>query len=84
MDMSMAAKNVRKPKTLLDLEPHDCRWPIGEPRQAGFHFCGERHLEGRPYCARHWSMAFQPPRPRNQRPAMQPPTALPPPAAEAA
>jgi GcrA cell cycle regulator len=70
-------KKTARPKTLLDLESHDCRWPIGEPRQPDFHFCGARQAPGRPYCALHWEMAFQPPRPRTPRPAIQPPTAVP-------
>ena len=59
----------KAPKALLDLEANDCRWPIGEPRQPGFHFCGEPQAAGRPYCALHWQMAFQPPRPRHRPPA---------------
>ncbi|MBO0766213.1 MAG: hypothetical protein J2P50_16720 [Hyphomicrobiaceae bacterium] len=83
--MSTARKNVAKRKTLLDLGPHDCRWPIGEPRHPDFHFCGQRRIEGRPYCELHWSMAFQPPKPRHQRPgAVQPPTAVQPATAKAA
>jgi GcrA cell cycle regulator len=76
--MSKTRKKVRKPKALLDLEQHDCRWPIGEPRQPDFHFCGERQAAGRPYCELHWRQAFQPPRPRH-RPAaaVQSPAALP-------
>jgi hypothetical protein len=75
VNMSKVSKKVAKCKTLLDLESNDCRWPIGEPRQPDFHFCGKPHVPGRPYCELHWSMAFQPPRPRHQRPAIQPPTA---------
>jgi len=83
--MSKPPKNVAKRKTLLDLESNDCRWPVGEPRHPDFHFCGKPHAPGRPYCQEHWNMAFQPPRPRNQRPGpIQPPAALPPPAAKAA
>ena len=67
--MSKRANKPCKPKKLLDLDAHDCRWPIGEPRHPDFHFCGEKQAEGRPYCARHWQMAFQPPRPRHQTPA---------------
>jgi hypothetical protein len=59
-------------KTLLELEQHDCRWPIGEPRHPDFRFCAEPSLEGRPYCAQHWSMAFQPARPRHQPAAALP------------
>jgi len=51
-------------KTLATLELHDCRWPIGDPRNADFHFCGARQMAGRPYCELHWRRAFQPPRPR--------------------
>src|SRR5262245_65191596 len=29
-----------RPKTLVDLESDDCRWPLGDPRQPNFHFCG--------------------------------------------
>lgn len=81
--MSTAPKKVRRPKTLLDLEANDCRWPVGEPRHPDFHFCGEQQASGRPYCEHHWNMAFQPARPR-QRPQPQPLVILPPPAAKAA
>jgi GcrA cell cycle regulator len=81
--MSTAPKKVRRPKTLLDLEANDCRWPVGEPRHPDFHFCGEPQACGRPYCEHHWSMAFQPARPR-QRPQPQSLVILPPPAAKAA
>ena len=54
----------KKPKTVDTLERHDCRWPIGDPRHPDFHFCGAAQLQGRPYCAFHWRMAFQPTRSR--------------------
>ena len=39
------------------LTTHACRWPIGEPDQAGFGFCG-RLRNGHPsYCAGHAPMA---------------------------
>jgi GcrA cell cycle regulator len=63
------ASKPTKPKTLLNLEKNDCRWPIGEPRQPDFHFCGAPQVSGRPYCELHWRMAFQPSRPRHQQPA---------------
>lgn len=34
-----------------DLEAEHCRFPVGEPGRAGFGFCGEKRLPGRPYCA---------------------------------
>lgn len=45
-------------KTLLELTPTCCRWPIGDP-QSGFwtgdlFFCGAAAERGRPYCAAHF------------------------------
>lgn len=62
----------QKHKTVATLERHDCRWPIGDPKNADFHFCGERSLAGRPYCEPHWRMAFQPPKSREARWPMVP------------
>jgi GcrA cell cycle regulator len=61
---SMAKKQK---KSVATLERNDCRWPIGDPKVAEFHFCGEQSLAGRPYCELHWRMAFQPSRPRETR-----------------
>lgn len=30
-----------------------CKWPIGDPRKADFHFCDQAAEEGRPYCNEH-------------------------------
>jgi hypothetical protein len=49
-------------KTIANLQAKDCRWPVGDPREQGFHFCGAPQLAGRPYCELHWRMAFQPSR----------------------
>ena len=49
MDMSTTANKAAKPKTLLDLEAGDCRWPIGDPQQPDFHFCGKKKIPGLPY-----------------------------------
>ena len=68
----MAQKQHKKPvqqKTLATLEQNDCRWPIGDPKDPAFHFCGAHKLAGRPYCQEHWQMAFQPSRSREARPA---------------
>jgi hypothetical protein len=62
----------QKQKTVVTLERHDCRWPIGDPKDADFHFCGERSLAGRPYCELHWRMAFQPPKSRDSRSVVVP------------
>lgn len=56
---------INKTKTLLSLGPCDCRWPIGDPRQAGFGFCGAQQVAGRPYCEEHWNMSFDTAKPRS-------------------
>jgi GcrA cell cycle regulator len=39
-------------KTLLELERHHCRWPVGDP-QADLFFCGAVKLDDHSYCAAH-------------------------------
>lgn len=53
---------VRERRTILTLEAGDCRWPIGDPQDAEFHFCGKSKVAGLPYCEFHARRAFQPPR----------------------
>ncbi len=45
---------------LLELKENSCRWPIGDPDQPGFGFCGCQKPHDGPYCERHAAMAFQP------------------------
>ncbi len=40
------------------LGAHACKWPIGDPKAAGFSFCG-RHSEGR-YCVTHEQAGVRP------------------------
>jgi GcrA cell cycle regulator len=55
---------VAQRKTMTTLLPDDCRWPIGDPQAAGFHFCGKRKQEGYSYCEFHVRRASQPSRAR--------------------
>jgi len=48
-------------KGIVDLGAHDCRWPIGDPLQTDFHFCGLTKLDGIAYCEFHARKAFQAP-----------------------
>lgn len=36
----------------------DCLWPIGDPGDDAFGFCGEDTSPGRPYCDAHCAMAY--------------------------
>lgn len=44
--------------TLLHLTSKTCRWPIGDPLDADFYFCGEMPVVGDPYCAHHHGIAY--------------------------
>lgn len=52
--------------TILDLTERMCRWPIGDPRDASFRFCGRTRDTGMPYCTEHAAKAYQPPKPRRE------------------
>jgi GcrA cell cycle regulator len=54
-------------RSLLELTEETCRWPIGDPGQADFFFCGGHTVSGLPYCAYHSRVAYQPPNMRRDR-----------------
>lgn len=41
-----------------------CKFPIGDPQIAGFHFCNAPRLIAGPYCCKHREIAFVPQAPR--------------------
>ena len=49
--------------SLIDLEPHHCRYPIGDPRGAIFGFCGDSKVVGLSYCEHHAMVCYKPIRP---------------------
>ena len=51
-------------KSIQTLLENHCRWPIGDPQEAEFHFCGKNKVTGLPYCEFHARRAFQPPQAR--------------------
>jgi GcrA cell cycle regulator len=46
--------------SLLELDEQRCRWPVETPDAADFRFCGNRPVDGLPYCAGHARLAYQP------------------------
>ncbi len=46
--------------TLTDLKESMCHWPIDDPIEEGFHFCGRRKSSGVPYCEHHSAIAYHP------------------------
>jgi GcrA cell cycle regulator len=43
------------------LTEEQCRWPIGDPQHADFHFCNGVKVPGLSYCEHHCRRAYQPP-----------------------
>ena len=60
--------------SLLDLNDRICRWPLGHPCEADFHFCGVPVNPGFPYCVEHCGRAYQAQLPRGVR---RPPPPMP-------
>lgn len=46
--------------TIMELREAMCRWPLGDPSQPDFRYCGARSDVGASYCAHHSRMAYQP------------------------
>lgn len=46
--------------TVLTLRERMCKWPIGNPGDETFRFCGRKAGDGVPYCAEHARKAYQP------------------------
>ena len=47
--------------TIMELRESMCKWPLGDPMQADFRYCGARApVGGAPYCTTHANLAYQP------------------------
>lgn len=59
----------RRPSVKEEPEPADvirldalganmCCWPVGNPGDTDFHFCGQPSAAGKPYCSKHCAVAY--------------------------
>lgn len=55
------ASDVPRVFSVIDLEPHHCRWIAGDPKQPGWGYCGEHRIPGQSWCQHHAERAFQSP-----------------------
>jgi GcrA cell cycle regulator len=53
-----APPRQNSPRTASHVGSKTCSWPMGDPKQPGFHFCGEPAEAGKPYCAHHCHVAY--------------------------
>lgn len=60
-------EKMAKKLDLLSLTERTCKWPIGDPTEESFHFCGLPSVAGKPYCEHHVAVAFQPMSTRRDR-----------------
>jgi GcrA cell cycle regulator len=56
---SLAPFEVSVTATVLTLSEHGCRWPIGDPTEADFGFCGRACPPRGSYCEGHGFMALR-------------------------
>ena len=57
---------------LLQLTDATCRWPVGDPGEADFAFCGAAPFKSYPYCVGHCLIAYRPDRGEAGESAPQP------------
>src|SRR5712691_1070781 len=50
---------VLQRRSLLELSSGTCRWPVGDPGNPDFFFCGAEPFENKPYCAAHCARAYR-------------------------
>jgi GcrA cell cycle regulator len=49
---------VCDPVRLVDIRAHQCRWPLGDPKEEAFRFCGAP--AERSFCPHHHALAYRP------------------------
>ena len=50
-------QDVVRVASVVDLEPHHCKYPIGDPLVG---FCGSKRVMGLPYCESHCARCYRP------------------------
>ena len=55
-----------QPVSLMELTSRTCRWPLGDPRDEDFGFCGAETVPTKPYCEYHTRIAWVPLRRRKE------------------
>ena len=53
-----ASEALGTPVELSQINERTCRWPIGDPKEDDFHFCGAESNPSLPYCDVHASIAY--------------------------
>jgi GcrA cell cycle regulator len=56
-----AGSGLTTAEKVLALTAGACRWPIGDPQDQDFRFCGGNALQGKLYCSTHCDVAYESP-----------------------
>ena len=57
---------IAKRLSIFALTERTCKWPIGDPGEESFAFCGHGPRDASPYCEYHAGVAYQAPEPRRR------------------
>ena len=60
IDIAPLSDEPMNPTSFFDIKDGLCRWPLGEPEDIDFKFCGRNTDEGFVYCKSHYKQAYQP------------------------
>ena len=60
IELTTSASEPMNPISFAGIKDGLCRWPLGEPENLDFKFCGRSSDSGVVYCDEHHSLAYQP------------------------
>ena len=60
IDISPIIDEPMNPTSFENIKDGLCRWPLGDPGEMDFKFCGRNTNEGFVYCSAHYKQAYQP------------------------
>ena len=60
IELTTSVSEPMNPISFAGIKDGLCRWPLGEPEDLDFKFCGRSSNDGVVYCDEHHSLAYQP------------------------
>ena len=60
IELTTSVSEPMNPISFAGIKDGLCRWPVGEPEDLDFKFCGRSSNDGVVYCDEHHSLAYQP------------------------
>ena len=60
IELTTSVSEPMNPISFAGIKDGLCRWPLGEPEDLDFKFCGRSSNDGVIYCDEHHSLAYQP------------------------